>query len=121
MLNQLELPIFIAGQLPEMGRDLCRPGTPMTAYQSVQALTDYTKRMALQHNFKMVGKCMTVVGKCYEKGNNLVRNAVENVFVYAFSSMMCSCSNLVEWRIIQSYMPSDLYTLYMRQLQKSNC
>jgi hypothetical protein len=120
MLNHLELPIFIAGQLPEMGRDLCRPGTPMTAYQSVQALTDYTKRMALQHNFKMVGKCMTVVGKCYEKGNNLVRNAVENVFVYAFSSMMCSC-NIVEWRIIQSYMTPALYLEYIKQVQRPAC
>jgi hypothetical protein len=120
MLNQFELPTFIAGQLPQMGRDLCRPGTPMTAYQSVQALTDYTKRMALQHDFKMVGKCMGVVGKLYEKGNGLVRNAVENVFIYAFSSMMCSC-NIVEWRVIQSYMTPALYLEYIKQVQRPDC
>ena len=121
MLNQFEIPAFIAGQLPQMGPDLCRNGKPLDVYQSVQALTDYTKRMALQHNFKMVGKCMQVVGKLYEKGNNLVRNAVENVFVYAFSSMMCSCSNLVEWRIIQSYMTPALYAEYIKQVQHPSC
>jgi hypothetical protein len=56
-------------------------------YKSMQILTDYTKRMALEHNFKEVKKCMPLVERIYHKGNALVKNAVENIFVFAFSLM----------------------------------
>jgi len=123
MLNQLdqyEVPAFIAGKLPQVKNDLCRKGVELSVYQSMQVLTDYTKRMALEHNFLMVQRCMAIVGKIYEKGNALVRNAVENVFVFSFSSIMSRC-NIVEWRIVQAYMPSDLYSLYVQQVLKSKC
>jgi hypothetical protein len=119
MLNQFEVPSYIAGRLPQVKSDLSRNGSACTAYQSIQVLTDYTKRMALEHNFKMVEKCMTLVQKIYESGNNLVKNAVENIFVFSFSTL--SRCNIVEWRIIQSYMPSELYTLYVQQVLKSKC
>jgi hypothetical protein len=86
----------------------------------VQSLTDYTKRMALEHDFKMVGKCMDLMAMLYEKGNTLTRNAVENIFIYSFSTMMCSC-NIVEWKVIRASMPDPLYALYIRQLENSNC
>jgi hypothetical protein len=120
MLSQYDVPAFIAGKLPQIKSDLSRSGLPLTAYQSIQVLTDYTKRMALEHNFKMVQTCMALVERIYDKGNVLVRNAVENVFVFSLSSMLSRC-NIVEWRIVQSYMPSDLYTLYVQQVLKSKC
>ena len=119
MINQYEIPALIAGQLPQLDRYLRRPGTPVTAYQSIQALTDYTKRMALEHEFKTVGKCMGLMGRLYKEGNALVRNAVETVFIFSFSSIMTSC-NVIEWRIIQSFMPAELYTLYIRQVVRSS-
>jgi hypothetical protein len=120
MLDQSEIPAYIARQIPQVGHEMTRPGMQLTAYQSVQVLTDYTKRMALEHNFKMVGNCMRLMEKLYQKGNAAVRGAVENVFIYSFSSMMCSC-NIVEWRIVQSYMPSELYAVYVEQVLRSKC
>jgi hypothetical protein len=117
MLSQYEVPAFIAGKLPQVKNDLSREARA-SVYQSVQVLTDYTKRMAIEHDFKMVEKCMALVATLYLKGNNLVRNAVENVFIFSFSSIMGRC-NIVEWRIIQSYMPSELYTLYVQQVLRS--
>ena len=86
----------------------------------IQSLTDYTKRMALEHDFKMVGKCMDLIGMLYEKGNPLTRSSVENIFIYSFSTMMCSC-NIVEWKVIRSAMPDPLYALYVKQVLKSKC
>ena len=74
--------------------------------------------MALEHEFKMVEKCMLLVEKIYEKGNVPVKNAVENVFIFSFSSIMTIC-NIVEWRIVQSFMPSCLYSLYIKQVLQS--
>lgn len=135
MLSPYEIPNFIAFRLPEVKLELaqtnaaastatngaanaCQP--TQAAYQSIQALADYTKRMALEHDYKTVQKCMNLVNKLYEKGNTLVRNAVENIFIFSFSSLMTHC-NAVEWRIVQTYMPSDLYTIYVRQILKSKC
>jgi hypothetical protein len=118
MMTQFEVPAFIAGKLPQIRQDLNKSGKEVTIYQSMQVLTDYTKRMAIEHDFKMVQRCMAIVGKIYESGNLLVKNAVENVFIFSFSSIMAIC-NIIEWRIVQSYMPSGLYALYVRQVLKS--
>ena len=115
MLNQYEVPAYIACKLPQVKKELSHPGAPLSAYQSMQVLTDYTKRMALEHDFKMVEKCMNLVEVLYAKGNDLVRNAVENVFIFSFSSIMSRC-NIVEWRMVQSYMPTGLYALYVQQV-----
>ncbi|HEX9510906.1 MAG TPA: hypothetical protein VF939_10500 [Puia sp.] len=120
MLNQYEVPAYIASKLPQVKKDLSHPGAPLTVYQSMQVLTDFTKEMALQHDFKMVEKCMALVETLYVKGNSLVKNAVENVFIFSFSSIMSRC-NIVEWRMVQSYMPTDLYALYVQQVLKSKC
>lgn len=120
MLSQFEVPAFIASRLPQVKRDLHRNGTELSIYQSIQVLTDYTKRMALEHDYKTVQQCMALVEKIYQKGNALVKNAVENVFIFSFSSMLSRC-NIVEWRIVQSYMPSDLYALYVQQVLRSKC
>lgn len=115
MLNQYEVPAYIACKLPQVKKELSHPGSSLSAYQSMQVLADYTKRMALEHDFKMVEKCMNLVEILYAKGNDLVRNAVENVFIFSFSSIMSRC-NIVEWRMVQSYMPTDLYALYVQQV-----
>jgi hypothetical protein len=120
LFTPLEVPSIIAGKLPQIKYDLPRDGGQNSIYKSIQVLTDYTQRMALEHDFKMVQQCMALVEKLYDKGNALVKNAIENVFVFSFSTIMARC-NAVEWRIVQSYMPSDLYTLYVRQVLKSKC
>ncbi|HEY4064830.1 MAG TPA: hypothetical protein VGM30_23160 [Puia sp.] len=120
MLSQWEVPAFIASKLPQVKKDLTRKGNELSIYQSIQVLTDYTKKMALEHEFKMVQQCMSLVEKIYERGNTLVRNAIENVFIFSFSSMLSRC-NIVEWRIVQSYMPANLYGLYVKQILSSKC
>jgi hypothetical protein len=115
MITQDEVPRLIAGKLPQVKNDLVYAGN---IYQSIQVLCDYTKRMAIEHNFKMVEKCMSLVENIYEKGNTLVKNAVENVFVFSISSLMVLC-NIIEWKIVQSYMPASLYSLYIKQVLQS--
>jgi hypothetical protein len=122
MFDQRQIPALIARQFPQIQQDLCLAGAhaPLEAFKSIQVLTDFTKRMALEHDFKMVGKSMTLMGKIYEKGNSVVRNAVENIFIYSFSTLMCNC-NIVEWRMVQSCMPSALYSVFIDQVLRSKC
>jgi hypothetical protein len=113
MFTQNNIPAFIAKQLPELG---AQP----SAYKAIQALTDHTRRLAFEHDFKKVKSCLTLVERIYREGNTFVKNAVENIFIFSFSSLLANC-NRVEWRIVQSYMPSDLYALYARQVSRPGC
>ena len=115
MIHEKEIPGYITGSLPQLKGELIHR---QHAYDAMQVLTDYTKRMALEHNFGEVKKCMSLVEKIYHKGDALVKNAVENIFIFSFSSMRMLC-NLVEWRMVQSFMPAHLYTLYLNQILRS--
>src|SRR5262245_33219990 len=110
MIREFEVPAFITGTLPQLKSEFTRR---QHIYDSMQVLTDYTKRMALEHNLGEVKKCMSLVERIYDKGNTLVRNAVENIFIFSFSSMRMLC-NIVEWRMVQSFMPTELYALYIQ-------
>lgn len=115
MIHEFEVPAYISDTLPQLKREF---STGCHVYDSIQVLTDYTKRMALQRNLKEVRACMSLTEKIYEKGDAIVKNAVENIFIFSFSSMRLLC-NIVEWRMVQSIMPSSLYTLYMHQVLRS--
>src|SRR5215469_8978934 len=95
-----------------MIKEIANPGT--TIFKTIQALTDQAKRLAIQHDFTELRNCMKLVQQMYNKGNATVKNAVENVFVFAFSSILPRC-NQMEWRMVQSCMPPELYTIYVRQ------
>jgi hypothetical protein len=120
MLHQQDIPAFIADQMPEVKKDLSAANGVPTAFTAIQALTDHTKRMAFQHDFVGLKNCMTLVQQIYKRGNTAVKNAVENIFIFAFSSILPRC-NQVEWRLVQSCMPPDLYALYVNQVLRSKC
>jgi len=115
MLHASEVPVFITGSLPQLKAEFT---LKQQVYDSMQVLTDYTRHMAVTHNFKEVKKCVLLVEKIYKHGDALVRNSVENIFIFSFSSTRLMC-NIVEWRIIQSFMSTDLYNLYIQQVVRS--
>jgi len=96
------------------------PNTLPAVFRAIQELTDQAKQLALQHNFAGLKNCMSRVQKIYRSGNAAVKNAVENIFIFAFSSILPHC-NQVEWRLVQSCMPADLYAVYVRQVTKAGC
>jgi hypothetical protein len=96
------------------------PNTPPTVFSAIQELTDQAKRLAFQHDLTGLKDCMNLVQQIYKSGNTAVKNAVENIFIFAFSSILPHC-NQVEWRLVQSCMPTELYSLYVRQVTKAGC
>lgn len=96
------------------------PGTLPAVFNAIQELTDQAKRLAFQHDFAGLKNCMIRVQKIYRSENAAVKNAVENIFIFSFSSILPHC-NQVEWRLVQSCMPTELYYLYVRQVTKAGC
>ena len=58
---------------------------------------------------------MKLADHIYSQGNTIVKNAVENAFIYSFSQASQSC-NKKEWELIRAHIPPDLYTQYIKQL-----
>lgn len=118
MMNQYEVPALLADELPAIGADLKQVKPLGNVHSSIRILTEYTGQMVSVHQLEVVKHCMRVAEQLYVKGNNLIRNAIENVFVYAISSMRSCCSK-PEWQRIQSQMPVTLHSLYVQQVLKS--
>jgi hypothetical protein len=96
------------------------PNTQPAIFSAIQELTDQAKGFAFQHDFAGLKNCMNLVQQIYKSGNAAVKNAVENIFVFAFSSILPRC-NQVEWQLVKSCMPQELYTLYVGQVMRSRC
>jgi hypothetical protein len=96
------------------------PNARPAIFSTIQSLTDQAKRLAFQHDLVGLKHCMNLVQQIYKTGNSAAKNAVENIFVFAFSSILPRC-NQVEWRLVQSCMPTELYSLYVGQVTKAGC
>src|SRR4249919_1695130 len=114
MINQYEVPSIIADELPELKPELKYLPTLGNIFKAMQILADYTNKMVVLGKFKNVKKCMAVADKIYERGNMVIKNAVENVFIFSFSSVMDN-SNRDERKSLQALMPLSLHTLYVQQ------
>jgi len=117
MINQYEVPAYLVDELPEMEQELKSFSSTLNIFKTLQCLANYTKTKVIQHDLKAVKNSLTIAENIYVKGNSMVKNAMENVFVYSFSSLM-NCGNNDEKRQLQAIMPGCLYTAYVQQVLK---
>jgi hypothetical protein len=117
-MNQFELPAMLEDELPMIASELKQNTVLGSVGNTVKIFTNYTKRMLALHDLPAVVRCMGIADKIYDRGNQAVKSAIENVFVYSFSGLRCACDKL-EWRLIQAKMPVTLYSIYVRQIYKS--
>jgi len=117
-MNQYEVPACIEDELPEIKDELNIIAPAGNVFKTLQCLSGYTRRMITLHNYSAVRKCFALAEKIYNHGNTMVKNAIENVFVYSFSSMFNRCEEK-EIPVIHAMMPLSLYSIYVRQILKS--
>lgn len=118
MLNQYEVPAMLADELPDIKDSLKTPMIIGDILKTIQVFTDYTERMLQKHNIAVVAKCMSVADNIYTRGNAVVKNAIENIFVFSFSAMRSFCGK-EEWKVVQAKTPVTLYSTYIRQVNQS--
>lgn len=118
MIIQAQVPDYIGENLPEIKSDLQKAvgANAPTVYTAVKCLTDFTRVMVQDHNYPMVRRCLSLAGKLYTKGNDAVKNALENVYVFSFSSLLTGCESFQERNLLQAAIPGSLYQAYMKQV-----
>jgi hypothetical protein len=113
-MNQYEVSAEIADEIPEIQKEIVRAPVFGSVYMSIKVLTNY---MLQHHQLLQVERCMKLADKIYNKGNKLVKTAVENVFIFSFSNLQGNCTRR-EWQEIQTKMPVTLFSLYIQQILK---
>ena len=117
MINQYEVPAYLVDELPEIEQELKIFSPTLNIFKTVQCLANYTKSKIIQHDLGAVKKCFAIAENVYVKGNELVKGAIENVFVFSFSSLLNMGSN-EEKKELQSLIPLCLHTAYIQQVLK---
>jgi hypothetical protein len=119
MITQYEVPVYLTRLLPAFTLRP-QPGTvTLNIYRELQYFTDYTRNAIDRHNYELAKKCFHLAGILYGQGDVTVKNAIENIFVFSFSSIMPH--NNVEKVVLKSFIPTVLYSLYLKQINQRGC
>lgn len=118
MINQTEIPMYLEEAFPEIAGNLS-VNNKNNVYEVMDTLTSFTCNNIRSHHFSTVKRCFQIAEKLYEKGNTVVKNAVQNVFVYSFTKMFHTYS--AEKPQLLSIIPITLYSLYITQVHHGGC
>jgi hypothetical protein len=108
MINQYEVAACLQDELPEVSV----AGLDIVA--NINSLTEYVRRKASLVDLGEVRKCMLFAERLYSKGNRYVRDVIENVFVYSFSTLLMGERR--RKMQLQALIPLSLYSIYIRQI-----
>jgi hypothetical protein len=118
MINQFELKGFLQDTLPEFDKEWSAEGVK-NPYFAIQILADITAKKMQEHDFKEVKKCFETAGHLYDQGNTIIKNAVENIYVYSFSTLLYAFSE--DKPKLLAIIPITLYTAYIHQVNAGGC
>ena len=111
MISTEEVCLFVQQEIPEISPSLPPEGG---LYPTLNVVREYACDKARERNYPLLRKCFSLAATLYEKGNNGVRCAVENVFVYAMSRILSMAPE--DRQEIKRLMPRSLQALYTAQV-----
>jgi len=117
-MNQYEVADEIAAEIPEVKPEISKIINLRNPFALVRIITRHTRKMVEQHNDAMIEKCMKLIDKIYTKGDIMIKNAIENIFIFSLDSIVFSCK-ANERKQVLSKVPIGLYTAYIKQIYKS--
>lgn len=118
MMNQYEAAGEIIAAIPECTEEITAVINMKNPFVMVKIFTGHIQRLVEVHNEVMIEKSLKVMSRIYDRGDTLLKNAVENVFIFSFDRVVSRCTK-PERKIIFGMMPMALYTLYVNQIYKS--
>lgn len=89
------------------------------SYQVIELFTDKMKSMIRQNDRNRLFTCIKKMGEMYRTGDAMVKNAIENSFIYSLDNCTALCSK--EYReFIFSHLSYDLQRVYAKQIYSHN-
>ncbi len=115
MITQFDVSTCLVEQLPEIRTNLNYSYPTLNIFKTIRCLVDHTRSKMEQHDMQGVKNCLDTAEYIYSRGNKPVKNIIENIFVYSFSSLF-NMGSSDEKRELQNLMPLHLYCAYVKRL-----
>ncbi len=112
MINQYEVPALIEDAVPALRKPLHQFPAVFHIYETVACLSHYTCQQLQEHHYSMAAPCLRVAGRLYERGNQIVKNAIANHFLPALCHV--PVNDAITRIKIYSLIPSSLYGLFIQ-------
>lgn len=117
IITEDEVPEILEQELPELDFELNETPGGINIYKALNAFASYTKRCAEVGNINKLNNCFTIADKLMSRGNNVVKSALENVYVFSVSSLIELISPIQQQ--MQCMFPENLKIAYKKQLMSN--
>ncbi len=117
MIDKTNMQQFIEKSLPEVSLalhfDNCH-----NAYDVAGQMIEYAQKEVEQKNLDNAQKCFQLAENLYSEGDENIKNAIENVFVYNFSRAFFHEDR--DHKMVIDVLPKTLLDLYKKQVIASH-
>ncbi|WP_143309553.1 DUF7674 family protein [Chitinophaga vietnamensis] len=90
MLPDSKISQLIGCQIPALSFPMQQLPAKGAVSKVIHAFADYTGNMIRGGQLQEVKRCFTMAGVLYHNGSAVLRNAIESVFMFALSPLLCS-------------------------------
>ena len=104
--------------IPESQEDFKESYQTKTPFMVISIFTRQIKKLIKNHDQKILLKSITKMNQLYNKGDQALKNAIENIFIYSLDSLTFCCEPSYKDLIFSKMSPS-LQNNYLRQVYKS--
>ena len=119
MFTQYQVPALLEQGLPGFSLHPCLGQVTLNIYNDIQIFAEYTKHAVARRNYGLARKCFWIADRLYINGDRVVKNAIDNIFVFSLSSLIPIDR---EERIkLNSIIPKRLQYLYRQQVASTGC
>ena len=88
MIEEIQVREILFKEFPEMNINLGMLSNPNNIYTTIGCFVDFTRNLMNIGNIKSLKHCLNVAERMLDDGNNIVKNAIENVYVYSLGSVV---------------------------------
>lgn len=91
-MNPDEITRVIKEAFPQLSETIKRKGAINNIYTLMAAFTSFTKEKLALHDLKNTIRSIKLMDKLYSRGDHILRNAIESIFIFSFSQMRGNCT-----------------------------
>lgn len=113
-IKPTEVSRIISLEIPEVKNEVNKLSGDHNVAAVLQVVINYIREMLVTHNLERANQCIILIGQIYGRGNTMVQDIIENLFVRSFNGMKRLCGP-IEWQKLQIKIPWSLRKVYVLQ------
>jgi hypothetical protein len=117
-MNYTEAIKEIVEVIPETQQEFDESGKTASPYKVISVFTGQIRKLIKCNDQIILTKCLRKMNRLYSKGDQKLKNAIENTFIYSLDSFTFCCEPAYK-KMIFNRMSLSLQNNYLHQVYKS--